>query len=62
MDQTRDNTINPNRVYNVKEAANLLSINPQTLIEYCRRGTVVAKKIGEWKILGQSLINFLVEK
>jgi len=51
--------IDPYKVYNVEEAAKVLDINPQTLLDYLRDGKIVAKKIGEWKILGQSLINFL---
>lgn len=51
--------INPQKVYNVEEAAKVLDINPQTLLEYLRDGKIVAKKIGEWKILGQNLIDFL---
>lgn len=54
-----NNIIKPNRVYNTVEAAKLLGINPQTMIEYCRTGKIVAKKIGEWKILGQSIVDFL---
>ena len=51
--------IDPLEVYNVEEAAKVLDINPQTLLDYLRDGRIVAKKIGEWKILGQSLIQFL---
>lgn len=51
--------IEPNKVYDVKEAAELLNSNSQTITEYCREGKIVAQKIGEWKILGQSLISFL---
>lgn len=53
--------IDPLRVYNVEEAANVLSINPQTLLDYLRDGRIVAQKIGEWKILGQSLIDFITK-
>ena len=52
-------TIEPNRVYNVEEAAGLLGISAQTVIEYCRTNKIVAQKIGEWKILGQCLIVFM---
>ncbi len=51
--------IEPNRVYNVTDAAKLIDINPQTMIEYCREGKIVCQKIGEWKILGQSILDFL---
>ncbi len=51
--------INPQKVYNVNEAAKVLDINEQTLLDYVRTGKIIGKKIGEWKILGQSLINFL---
>src|SRR5260221_302112 len=54
-----DKTIEPNRVYNVSEAAELLGISQQTVVEYCRSGKIVAQKIGEWKILGQCLIVFM---
>ncbi len=48
-----------NRVYNVQEAADLLGLHPETIKEYCRLGTIKCKKIGEWKILGQNLIEFM---
>ena len=51
--------IDPYRIYNLEGAAKVLGINPQTLQDYLRDGRIVAKKIGEWKILGQSLIQFL---
>ena len=51
----------PNRVYSSKEAAELLGINIMGLQRYCKNGTIKAKKIKEWKILGQSLIDFMVE-
>ncbi len=51
--------IDPYRVYNVKEAAKVLDVNPQTLLDYLRNGRIVAQKVGEYKILGQNLINFL---
>lgn len=51
--------IDPNRVYNVEEAAKVLGVNPQTLLDYLRDGRIAALKIGEWKILGTNLINFL---
>lgn len=51
--------IEPNQVYNVEEAAQVLGVNQQTLLEYLREGKIVAKKIGEWKILGQNIIDFL---
>ena len=54
-----DKIIEPNRVYNVQEAADLLRISQQTVVEYCRNGKIVAQKIGEWKILGQCLIVFM---
>ena len=52
-------TINPLRIYNVLEASKLLRINPQTLIEYCRAGKIKARKIGEWKILGSAIVDFM---
>lgn len=51
--------IEPYRVYNVIEASELLGVNPQTLTDYCREGKLVCTKIGEWKILGQNIIDFL---
>lgn len=57
-----DSIINPLKVYNVAEASEVLGINPQTLLEYLREEKIVAKKIGEWKILGQNLIDFLSVK
>ena len=51
--------IEPYRVYNVIEASELLGINPQTLTDYCRDGKLVCTKIGEWKILGQNIIDLL---
>lgn len=54
-----DKVIEPNRVYDVQEAANLLGVSSQTVVEYCRTGKIVSQKIGEWKILGQSLIVFM---
>lgn len=54
--------IEPNRVYNVPEASEILGVNEQTLLEYLREGKIKAQKIGEWKILGQNLIDFLSVK
>ncbi len=51
--------IEPNRVYNVNEAAELLGVSSQTIVEYCRNGKITAQKIGEWKIIGQSLMLFM---
>jgi predicted site-specific integrase-resolvase len=54
--------IEPNKVYNVQGAAEILGVNSQTLLEYLRNGRIKAQKIGEWKILGQNLIDFLKEE
>lgn len=51
--------IDPNRIYNVEEAAKVLDVNPQTLLDYLRDGKIAAQKIGEWKIYGQNLIDYL---
>lgn len=51
--------INPQKVYNVEEAAKVLDIGKETLLDYVRSGKITARKIGEWKIIGQSLLNFL---
>jgi phage antirepressor YoqD-like protein len=54
--------INPQKVYNAEEAAKVLDINEQTLLDYLRSGKIAAQKIGEWKILGRNLIDFLSNK
>ncbi len=59
---TEEKIINPQKVYNVSEAAKVLDINEQTLLDYLRDGRIIAQKIGEWKILGKNLIDFLSVK
>jgi hypothetical protein len=51
--------IEPNRIYNLLEASEVLGVHSQTMMEYCRTSKIKAQKIGAWKILGQSLIDFL---
>lgn len=58
---TDEKIINPQKVYNVKEAAKVLDIGEETLLDYLRDGKINAQKIGEWKILGQSLSDFLMK-
>jgi hypothetical protein len=59
---TDEKVINPQKVYNVSEAARTLGINEQTLLDYLRNGKIAAQKVGEWKILGKSLMDFLSKK
>ena len=47
-------------VYSPQEAAEILDVSSQTIVEYCRAGKIAAQKIGEWRILGESIANFLV--
>lgn len=54
-----NNIIISNKVYDVKEAAEVLGATPVTIAEYCHAGKIKCKKIGKWRILGQSLIDFL---
>ena len=54
-----DKIINPQKVYNVQEAAVVLAINEQTLLDYLRNGKIKGQKIGEWKIIGSNLVDFL---
>ena len=57
-----DQAIIPNKVYNVKEAAEVLGATPLTIAEYCRLGKIKGQKIGQWRMLGQALIDFLLGK
>lgn len=54
-----DKVIQVNRVYDVKEAAELLGVHPETVREFCRTGAIKCKRLKGWKILGQDLIDFM---
>lgn len=54
-----DKVIQINRVYDSKEAAELLGVHEETVREYCRLGIIKCKKLKGWKILGQDLIDFM---
>lgn len=56
-----DNVIEENKIYSLEEAAKLLGITERTLAEYCRLGTITARKVGEWLILGQAIKDFLLQ-
>jgi len=62
MSDNDERKIDPYRVYNIEEASKVLGMNPQTLSDYLRDGRIEAQKIGEWKILGKNLIDFLSVK
>jgi len=49
----------PTKVYSVKEAAEVLGIHFQTVERLCKSGRIKAQKVKGWRILGQSLIEFL---
>jgi hypothetical protein len=49
----------PNKVYSSEEAAEILGMNRVVLQRYCRQGIIKARKVKDWLILGQSLIDFL---
>lgn len=51
--------INPKKVYSSREAADMLGVNKRTVTNLCKSGNIVSKKIKEYKILGQNLIDFL---
>ena len=51
--------IEPNRVYTTQEAAEILQVHKETITRLCKAGTIKARKLKEYKILGSSLIYFL---
>lgn len=55
-----EGNIEATKVYTVKEAAQLLGVHPQTIERFCKGGRIKAQKIRGWKILGQALIDFML--
>lgn len=51
--------IQAKQVYSSKEAADFLKIAPRTVSDLCRQGKIVASKAKEYRILGESLLNYL---
>ena len=52
--------IETNKVYTTKEVCQILQISEVTTRLYCRTGKIKSTKAGKgWKILGQSIIEYL---
>lgn len=51
--------IKANQVYSVIEVAEVLKVHPQTVTMYCRTKQLKAKRLRQYRILGQSVIDFL---
>lgn len=52
--------INPNQVYNTKEAQEFLKISKSTIKRYLKKGVIQAKKVGgRYKIFGKELLRLV---
>ena len=54
-----DKTVNQNQVYTATETAKILGVNPRTIVKLCKNGKIKSIKLKEYKILGESIIDFL---
>jgi len=55
----KNKTVNQNQVYTATEAAQLLGVNPRTIVKLCKEGKIKSIKLKEYKILGESILDFL---
>jgi len=59
-EKIEEKKIDPYKIYNLQETRRILGIALSTLKKFLKTGQLKGKKIGkEWKILGESIIEFL---